>query len=142
HRGVALASLAQYAGQILGMALAMAAPLLGIPALLFGQAALMGSGAFAASRVRPREREAHRIREGNALRFMAGGIVIGVRAAAASPVIAPVIVCAIGMGLCFMGAFAVLLPLIVQSYFPADLSGNAKTQIAAALGLFNLLFWL
>eukprot|EP01036_Dinobryon_divergens_P052604 gene52604-70331_t len=41
-----------------------------------------------------------------------------------------------------MGAFAVLLPLIVQNYFPSDLVGPARTQIATALGVFSLTFWL
>jgi len=45
------------------------------------------------------------------------------------------------MGMCFMGAFAVLLPLIVQSYFPAHLSAASRTGFATALGIFNLVFW-
>lgn len=141
HQAVAFASLAQFGGQILGMAVATAAPLLGIPMLLFGQAALMASAAVAATRVRPRPAGPPRIREGSVLGFMAGEIGGGFRAAMASPVIAPVIACAVGMGICFMGAFAVLLPLIVQSYFPADLAGAERTRIATALGIFSLTFW-
>ena len=141
HQGVAFASIAQFAGQILGMGLATLTPIIGVPALLFGQGALMGSAAFAATRVRPRPAQARRVREGNLLAFMASEIGGGFAAARASPVIAPVIICAVGMGLCFMGAFAVLLPLIVQSYFPAHMVGAERTQIAVALGIFNLLFW-
>ncbi|WP_340646407.1 MFS transporter [Phenylobacterium sp.] len=141
HRGVAFASLAQFGGQILGMALATAAPLLGIPALLFGQAGLMAAAAVSATRIRPRPGGERRIRATGVLRFMAGEIGGGFRAAIASPVIGPVILCSIGMGLCFMGAFAVLLPLIVQDYFPPDLVGPARTQIATALGVFSLTFW-
>ena len=141
HQGVAFASLAQFGGQILGMALATAAPLLGLPALLFGQGALMAAAALAATRIRPRPAGPRRIREGSVARFMAGEIGGGFQAAMASPVIAPVIVCSIGMGMFFMGAFAVLLPLIVQSYFPADLAGPARAQIATALGVFSLTFW-
>ena len=105
------------------MAAATLTPVVGVPALLIGQAALIGSAAYAASRVRPRPSLARRSREGHLVAFMAGEIAGGFRAAIASPVIAPVMVCAVGMGLCFMGAFAVLLPLIVQSYFPAHLVG-------------------
>ncbi len=141
HQAVTFASLAQFAAQIVGMAIATLAPLFGIPALLFGQAALMIAAAGAAGRIRPRPAGPARIREGSVLRFMAGEIGGGFRAAVASPVILPVVICATGMGICFMGAFAVLLPLIVQSYFPADLSGHARTQIAQALGIFNLVFW-
>ena len=141
HRAVGFASLAQFGGQILGMAVATAAPLLGLPALLFGQAALMAAAAVAAMRIKPRPAGAPRIREGSVLGFMASEIGGGFRAAIASPVIAPVIICAVGMGMCFMGAFAVLLPLIVQNYFPSDLVGPARTQIATALGIFSLTFW-
>ncbi len=141
HQAVAFASLAQFGGQILGMGLATLAPLLGIPGLLFGQALLMGSAAVAAMRIRPRPAGPPRIRAGGALRFMAGEIGGGFQATIASPVIGPVILCSIGMGICFMGAFAVLLPLIVQTYFPSDLVGADRTRIATALGIFNLVFW-
>lgn len=137
HQAVTFASLAQFAAQILGMALATLAPLFGIPALLFGQGALMVAAAAAATRIRPRPAGPHRIREGSVLGFMAHEIGGGFRAAIASPVILPVVICATGMGLCFMGAFAVLLPLIVQNYFPV----SARTEIAQALGIFNLVFW-
>ena len=142
HQAVTFASLAQFGAQIVGMGIATLAPLLGIPALLFGQGGLMVAAAAAATRIRPRPAGTHRIREGGVLSFMAGEIGGGFRAAIASPVILPVIICATGMGICFMGAFAVLLPLIVQSYFPAHLTGHARTEIAQALGIFNLLFWL
>ena len=138
HQAVTFASLAQFAAMILGMGVATLAPLFGIPALLFGQGALMAAAAAAAGRVRPRPAEAHRIREGSVLGFMAAEIGGGLRAAMASPVILPVVICATGMGICFMGAFAVLLPLIVQGYFPT----SARTEIAQALGIFNLVFWL
>jgi MFS family permease len=142
QQAVGLASLAQFGGQILGMAAATAAPILGLPALLFGQAAMMAVAAGAAGRIRPRPTGPPKIREGGVLGFVASEISGGFRAAAASPVIAPVILCAVGMGICFMGAFAVLLPLIVQSYFPADLAGPERTRIATALGVFSLTFWI
>lgn len=142
QQAVGMASLAQFGGQILGMATAAAAPIVGLPALLFGQAAMMAAAAGAATRLRPRDIGPPRIREGSVLGFIAGEISGGFRAAAASPVIAPVMICAVGMGLCFMGAFAVLLPLIVQGYFPADLDASARTRIAAALGVFSLTFWI
>ncbi|WP_397399328.1 MFS transporter [Phenylobacterium sp.] len=141
HQAVGFASLAQFGGQILGMAVATAAPILGLPALLFGQAALMAAAAGAATRIKPRPAGPPRIRDGSVLGFMASEIGGGFRAAMASPVIAPVVICATGMGMCFMGAFAVLLPLIVQSYFPPDLVGPARAQIATALGVFSLTFW-
>ena len=142
QQAVGMASLAQFGGQVVGMATATAAPLVGLPALLFGQAAMMAVAAGAAARIRPRPAGPARVREGGVLGFIAGEIGGGFRAAAASPVIAPVIICAVGMGLFFMGAFAVLLPLIVQDYFPADLAGAERTRIATALGVFSLTFWI
>ena len=141
HQGVAFASIAQFGGNILGMGAAILTPIVGVAALLAGQGVLMGTAALAATRIRPRPAETRRVRESHLLAFMASEIGGGFAAARASPVIAPVMVCAVGMGLCFMGAFAVLLPLIVQNYFPDHLVGAERTQIAVALGIFNLLFW-
>jgi MFS family permease len=143
HKAVALASMAQFGGQIAGMALAALAPLLGVGPLLLGQAGLMGAAAVAATRMKPRanDHRSHR-GEGGLFSFMAGQIGGGFSAAIASPVIAPVLVCSVGMGVCFFGAFAVLLPLIVQSHFPTNLVGAARTQIASALGIFSLCFWI
>jgi MFS family permease len=139
---VAQASLAQFGGQIVGMMLAAAAPLLGIGPLLLGQAVLMALGAFAMTRIAPKPAEERRARGQDGLfRFMAREIGEGISAVIASPAIAPVTICAIAMGVCFMGAFFVILPLIVQSYFPANLEGDARAQIASALGLFSLCFW-
>jgi MFS family permease len=139
---VAQASMAQFGGQVIGMMLAVAAPLLGIGPLLLGQAVLMAVGAVAMTRIAPRPAVEKRARgEHGLFRFMAREIGEGLSAVIASPAIAPVTICAIAMGICFMGAFVVILPLIVQSYFPADLEGAARTQIASALGVFSLCFW-
>ncbi|MCA6226105.1 MAG: MFS transporter [Phenylobacterium sp.] len=142
QQAVGMASLAQFGGQIAGMAAATAAPVVGLTALLFGQAAMMTMAAGAALKIRPRPAGPPRTREGGALGFIFGEIRGGFRAAAASPVIAPVILCAAGMGVCFMGAFSVLLPLIVESYFPGDLTGPGQARIATALGVFSITFWI
>jgi len=141
QRIVAQASLAQFGGQIAGMILATAAPLFGIGPLLLGQAALMAMGALMMSRIAPRPATARRARgEHGLLRFMAREIGEGFAAVIASRALAPVVICATAMGVCFMGAFFVILPLIVQSYF-TDLEGGDQTRIASALGLFSLCFW-
>ena len=85
HRAVAGASLAQFGGQILGMLAAMLTPLIGVAALLFGQAALLLTAAFAALRMRPRPAETRAIREGHPLRFVAREIGGGFSAVIASP---------------------------------------------------------
>ena len=141
QKAVAGASLAQFGGQIVGMLLAIAAPILGVASLLFGQAVLMVAGVFAAVQLRPRPVGARAPREGHPLQFLARQIGEGFQAAIASPVIAPVLICAIGMGVCFMGAFSVLLPLMVKGYFPVVTDGKANTAIASAFGVFSLCFW-
>lgn len=138
---VAKASLAQFGGQILGMLAAMAAPFVGVIALLLGQAVLMGSATFAAMGMRPRPAERRAPAVGHPFAFLAGQITEGFRAAVASPVIAPVLVLSVGMGVCFMGAFSVLLPLLVQTYFPTPADGKADPAVATAIGAFVLCFW-
>ena len=142
QKAVSFASLAQFVGQIAGMALAAAATLIGVTGLLFLQAGLMGLATLSGFGLRPRA-HTHKSERGEMgpLRFMASEIAGGLRAVTASPVIGPVTLLAIAIGVCFMGAFMVLLPLMVQSYFPSDLSGDERAQVASALGLFSLCFW-
>lgn len=137
---VAGASMAQFGGQILGMLLAILAPVIGVASLLLGQAGLVAMAVVAALGLRPRPAAERRQREGNVFAFIAGEIGGGFSAVVASPVIAPVLLCAMGMGICFMGAFAVLLPLVVQSYFAAPGAGG-NTAIASAFAVFSLCFW-
>ena len=105
---VAGASMAQFGGQIVGMLLAILAPVIGVASLLLGQAGLVAMAAVAVLGLRPRPAGERRQRE--------------------------------GMGICFMGAFAVLLPLVVQSHFAAPGAGG-NTAIASAFAVFSLCFW-
>jgi len=139
---VAFASLAQFGGQILGMVCAAATPLLGVSALLFGQAGLMVAATAATLRIRPRPRMARMATADSrsVVARLVSDIGGGFQAVAASPVMTAVTISATAMGVCFMGSFAVLLPMIVQSYFPETGAGHA-TRIASALSLFSLCFW-
>ncbi|MBX3479952.1 MAG: MFS transporter [Caulobacter sp.] len=138
QKAVSYAALAQFAAQIIGMILATAAPVIGVGPMLLGLSGLMAAATLAALALRPRPPAPNSRADGNLLRRMASDIGGGMKAAAASPVIAPVVICATAMGVCFMGSFFVLLPLIVQSYF-ADTA--EPTRIASALALFSLCFW-
>lgn len=135
---VAMASLAQFGAQIIGMLLAAGAPFIGVGPLLLGQAGLLVLAAMAAVSLRPRPAALRRRGDGGLLSMMASDIKGGLAAVAASPVLAPVVMCAFAMGVCFMGSFYVLLPLIVESYFAG---ASDPTRIASALGLFSLCFW-
>jgi MFS family permease len=138
---VAFASLAQFGGQILGMVCATAAALIGVGALLLGQAGLMAVATVATLGIRPRPRAARgQPPVGGVVGRLFSDIAGGFAAVTASPVMAAVTLCAAAMGICFMGSFAVLLPMIVQSYFPQVVGGHTA-RIASALGLFSLCFW-
>ncbi len=137
QRAVGFASLAQFGAQLVGMALATLTPLIGVTALLFGQAGLMAAAAFSAGRIAPHEAQRKPAPSGGPLLFMAREIRDGLSAAIASPVIGPITLCALGMGVCFMGAFAVILPLIVQTY----VQGGAHGAYAASLAIFSFCFW-
>jgi MFS family permease len=138
---VAFASLAQFGGQILGMVCATAAALIGVGALLLGQAGLMVVATVATLGIRPRPRAARdQAPVGGVMGRLFSDIAGGFAAVTASPVMAAVTLCAAAMGICFMGSFAVLLPMIVQGYFP-HVAGGHTARIASALGLFSLCFW-
>ena len=142
QNAVAFASLAQFGGQILGMICATAAPLVGVGPLLLGQAALMVAASAMASLLRPRPRTVRpKMESGNLIAGIFREIAGGLSAVFASPVMTAVTICAVAMGVCFMGSFFVLLPMIVQDYFPASVSRTDPTRIASALGLFSLCFW-
>lgn len=139
HRAVTFASLAQFGAQILGMAYATLAPVVGVGRMLLSLSGLMAAATLAAISLRPRPAHVAEKGDGHLLRRMAADIAGGVKDAFSSPIIAPTVVCALFVGICFMGSFFVLLPLIVQSYFPPN--DPDPTHIATALAQFSLCFW-
>ena len=143
QRAVSLASLAQFSGQIVGMTLASSAQLLGVTPLFFVQAAVMGGGAMLAQRLKPRPAPPKRSRgSGNVLAFTAGELSAGVKAVVGSPIIGPLTLISFGVATSLVGSMQVLLPLMVQSYFPADLPPDQQPRVATALAIFTLCFWL
>ncbi|MFO1014510.1 MAG: MFS transporter [Caulobacteraceae bacterium] len=142
QRAVALANMAQFGAQLVGMGIATLTPVLGVPLILFGQAGVMAIAAASGLRIRPRPAEPRATGPdddaAHLLIRLGRDLVAGFRAAAGSPVIGPVLLLATGMGVFFTGAFVVLLPLTVQTYF----AGAAdKTAFASGLGAFSLCFW-
>lgn len=126
QRAVMLASATQFIGQLVGIIIAGAAALTGAPALLLLQAATMLSGAAMAKRMpaappvaRPAAHPIADMRD-------------GIRAVASSPVLLPVVVCMFAVGVLFVGAFVVLLPLMVR-----DVYGGSAEEIS----LVNICFW-
>lgn len=140
QRAVALANMAQFGAQLIGMGVATLTPVLGVPVIIFGQAGVMAAAVVFGLRIRPRpaDHTPSGADAGHLLIRLGRDLVAGFQAAIGSPVIGPVLLCAIGMGVFFTGAFIVLLPLTVQTYF----TGAAdRTAYASGLGAFSLCFW-
>ena len=140
HKAVNFASLAQFGAQILGMAYATTAPFLGVGPMLLSLSLIMVLASLTALSLRPRPAQLAAAGDGHLIARMAADIGGGLKAVARSPIIAPVVLCALFVGVCFMGSFFVLLPLIVQSYFPPN--DPDPTHIATAFALFSLCFWI
>lgn len=146
QRAVSFAALAQFCAQILGMGLASCAQIIGVIPLFFMQAGIMGSGAALTRGLKPRPRApiARPVREekSNIVRSAFGQFATGIKAVAASHVIGPLTLVSFGLGICLVGSQQVLMPLMVQAYFPANLPVSEQPRVVSALAIFTLCFWL
>jgi MFS family permease len=126
-RAVAVMTATQFAAQLVGIALGGSAGAIGAPALLFLQAAVLGFGSLAALRLPAAPPMA-----GASERSRLAAMRDGLRAAAESPILAPVLIANLAVGVLYVGAFLVILPLIVR-----DVYGGSSGQ----LSLVSLGFW-
>ena len=128
ERAIAITSAGQFVFQLGGIVVAGCAAWIGAPALLVGQAVLLGAGALAVSGlVHAPPAAAHRHDESR-LAAMRDGL----REVMRSERIFPVIVVMLAIGVFYGGAFAVTLPLIVR-----DVYGGGSGELA----LVNTCFW-
>jgi MFS family permease len=128
-RAVAVMTATQFAAQLAGIAVGGSAGTVGAPGLLVLQAALLAAGGLAALRLpaAPPAAPAPGATHGR-LRAMRDGLA----SAARSPVLAPVLIANLAVGVLYVGAFFVILPLIVR-----DVYGGGSTE----LSLVSLGFW-
>lgn len=126
-RAVAVMTATQFAAQLIGIAVGGGAGTIGAPALLFLQAALLAAGGVAALRL-----PAAPPVPGAAARSRLAAMRDGLRAAAESPIVAPVLIANLAVGVLYVGAFFVILPLIVR-----DIYGGGSAE----LSLLSLGFW-
>ncbi|HSE05047.1 MAG TPA: MFS transporter [Methylomirabilota bacterium] len=126
-RAVAVMTATQFSAQLVGIAIGGSAGTLGAPALLLLQAAVLASGGLAALRLPPAPAVAGAAAHGR-LRAMGEGL----QAAAASPILAPVLIANLAVGVLYVGAFLVILPLIVRDAYAGG---------SAELSLVSLGFW-
>ncbi len=121
ERAIAVTSAGQFIFQLIGIVVAGWAGRIGAQVLLVGQAALLAAGALAVSRLAPAPPAAAHRRDENRLAAMRDGL----REAAESDRIFPVIVAMLAVGVLYGGAFAVTLPLIVR-----DVYGGGSGELA------------
>lgn len=143
QHAVSLASLAQFSGQIVAMIIAVGARLFGIIPLFFLQVIVMSGGAAMVQCLRPRPAPPKRDRGGQDIfSFAWTEFAAGIRAVFASPVIGPLTVMSFAIGASLPGSMQVLMPLLVKSYFPANLAVADQPRIESALAIFTLCFYL
>jgi MFS family permease len=126
-RAVAVVTGVQFGGQLLGMIGASLAETLSAPVLLCMQAVIMAAGALACWKLTPSAPKPA-MEKGGRL----AAIVEGMREAFSTASIWPVIIAMLGVGVFYIGAFMVLLPLMVRDDY-----GGGASEIA----LVNFFFW-
>ena len=126
-RAVAVMTATQFAAQLVGIAVGGSAGTIGAPALLLLQAAVLAFGGIATLRLPAAPPMA-----GAAARSRLGAMRDGLRAAAESSILVPVLIANLAVGVLYVGAFLVILPLVVR-----DVYGGGSAQ----LSLVSLGFW-
>jgi MFS family permease len=125
-RAVAVMSATQFAAQLAGIAVGAAAGRLGAPLLLLAQAVVLALGGLFALRLPP----APPLAKGSESRLAA--MRDGVREAMDSPAIWPVLVAQLAVGVLYVGAFLVIMPLLVRDVYAGG---------SAELSLLSFCFW-
>lgn len=126
-RAVALATALQFGGQLIGIACASSADRIGAPPLLILQGALVLLGLLAVLRL-PEPRPHPPAEHPGFWRSVSDGV----SAAAKSDQIWPVLLLNFGVGVCYVGPFVAVLPLVVRDYYQGG---------SAELAYVNLAFW-
>jgi len=126
-RAVAVMTAMQFGAQLVGIAVGGSAGALGAPSVLLLQAVVLAFGGVAALRL-PAAPPVAGSPGHSRLRAMRDGL----RAAARSPILVPVLIANLAVGVLYVGAFLVILPLIVRDVYGGD---------SAQLSLVSLGFW-
>jgi MFS family permease len=125
-RAIAMATAAQFACQLVGIAVAGAAGAVGAAAVLVAQALLLAAGALATGRLAPAPPGPR------APGSRSGSVSDGLRVVAGSPRIWPVMVAIAAVGILYVGAFIVIIPLLVR---------DAHHGGSGALAAMSVCFW-
>jgi predicted MFS family arabinose efflux permease len=113
-------------GQIVGMIIAGLAAIAGAAPIIFLQVISQLVGAFASTQLAPSTRHAeHANSDGHFVR-----VVGGLREVTKSHALLPITILTLAIGVLFIGAFLVILPVILRNEFGGEVQQFAGTQVA------------
>lgn len=127
QRAVRYSLLAQFFAQIVGMAFARTAQIFGLTVVFCVQAALQVFGATMAWRLHSAPPIAQTQTRG--FRGQLARIGEGLRDVASSPSLLPVNILTLAIGVCFVGSFLVILPVILREDFGATVERVSTMQV-------------
>jgi MFS family permease len=131
QRAVAFATMAQFVAQMAGFLAAAAAAVIGVTPVLLAQGLALMAGA-AAARGLPRRPAEDKTGLATGLRASLHEIAEGLRHVRRSPVLAPLIGIMFAVGVLYIGAFMVVLPILIR-----DVHGGGADRFA----MISLSFW-
>jgi MFS family permease len=131
QQGVAFATLAQFAAQIVGLWIGGAAAGVGVWPLLAAQGAIVGAGAVAAFFL---DRGGIVSREGKA--HVIADIADGLKTVSANPVLFSMVASMFGIGVFVIGAFLVILPIVNHDIYNQESGGLRNIFITFWAGAF------
>ena len=114
QRAVALSNMMQFGGQTAGMIVAGAATFLGTAPLIFFHAMVAGMGMIASQRLHP---GAHAKSRDDMATHPLKAIREGLVEVYRSPILMPLVLTALSVGLFFAGAFMVTLPVLIREEY-------------------------
>jgi MFS family permease len=136
-RSVSLLTVAQWGMQAIGSFAARAGERVGVAALISAQAAIVLAGAAAVWRL-PRAARSDSPPRALSLHELAEGV----REVARSPVLRPIALLAIALGVLFIGPFLVVFPLMVRDYYGGDTTDLSMLFGCFPLGIITCTLWL
>lgn len=131
QQAVTLTMGTQMGGQLAGMLIVAFAAIIGAPALLIFQAALLIAGGWATTKLQPLPPTQVDTGEGRLAQ-----ILDGIATARAHSIVFAVIGVNFAVGLFYVGSFMVVLPLMVR-----DIYHSTVTEFAIRFALINICFW-
>lgn len=127
QRAVRFSLLAQFVAQIAGMAFARTASVVGLPAVFALQAAVQLAGAYTVWRLHPAPPVTQDRTQG--WRGQLTRIREGLSDVRHSPSLLPVVILTAAIGVCFVGSFLVILPVILREDFGATVERVSTLQV-------------